>query len=251
MQYKQHPQIRYVLVCSSAAKPRVMAEPILTTRLFKFLRELGRNNNRDWFAENKKRYQSDVRDPAIELVRQLEKPLAKIAPMLNPIAKGHGGSVMRIYRDTRFAKDKSPYKTNIGISIRHQAGKDIHAPGIYIHFDPHECFVGAGCWRPEKKVLSAIRTAICDNPKAWQRARDNKAFRREFDFVGDRLKTAPRGYAKDHPMIEDLRWIDFIAVAPLSQTEVTSDKIVPVVVDRIRKAKPLMSFLCDAIEVPY
>lgn len=228
-----------------------MAEPILTTRLFKFLRELGRNNNRDWFTENKERYQVDVRDAAVELVRQLEKPLAKAAPMLNPIAKGHGGSVMRIYRDTRFGKDKTPYKTNVGISIRHQASKDIHAPGIYVHLDASECFIGAGCWRPESKVLAAIRTAIDEDPKAWKRARDNKPFASEFNFVGDRLKTAPRDYPKDHPIIEDLRRTDFIAMAPLSQAEVTSDKIVSIMMDRVRTAKPLMKFLCDAIEIPY
>ncbi len=228
-----------------------MAEPILTTRLFKFLRELGRNNDRDWFTENKARYQQDVRDAAVELVQQLEKPLAKAAPMLNPIAKGHGGSVMRIYRDTRFGKDKTPYKTNVGISIRHQAGKDVHAPGIYIHLDAKECFLGAGCWRPESSVLAAIRAAIDKDPRAWKRARDNKAFRSEFDFVGDRLKTAPRDYPKDHPLIDDLRRIDFIAIAPLTQRQVTSDQIISIMMDRIKKAKPLMKFLCDAIDVPY
>ena len=158
---------------------------------------------------------------------------------------------MRIYRDTRFGKDKTPYKTNVGISIHHQAGKDVHAPGIYIHIDAKECFLGAGCWRPESSVLAAIRAAIDDDAKAWQRARDNKAFAKEFDFVGDRLKTAPRDYPKDHPMIDDLRRTDFIALAPLSQAQVTGDQVVSIMMDRIKKAKPLMKFLCDAIDVPY
>ena len=228
-----------------------MAEPILTTRLFKFLRELGRNNNREWFTENKRRYEADVKEPAVELVRQLEKPLARAAPMLDPIAKGHAGSVMRIYRDTRFGKDKTPYKSNVGISIRHQAGKDIHAPGIYIHLDTNDCFLGAGCWRPESKVLAAIRAAIDEDPNRWKRVRDGKAFRSEFDFVGNLLKTAPRDYPKNHPMIEDLRRTDFIALAPLTQTQVTSDQVIAIMMDRIKKAKPLMKFLCDAIDVPY
>ena len=228
-----------------------MAEPILTTRLFKFLQELRRNNNREWFTENKARYETDVKGPTVELVHQLEKPLAKAAPMLNPIAKGHGGSLMRIYRDTRFGKDKTPYKTNVGISIRHQAGKDVHAPGIYIHLDVKECFLGAGCWRPERKVLAAIRAAIDEDPKAWKRARDNKPFSSEFEFVGDRLKTAPRDYSKDHPMIEDLRRTDFIALAPLAQSQVISDQVVSIMIDRIKKARPLMKFLCEAIDVPY
>lgn len=158
---------------------------------------------------------------------------------------------MRIYKDTRFSKDKTPYKTNVGISIRHQANKDIHAPGVYIHLEPKECFVGAGCWRPESKVLAAIRAAIDEDPQAWKRARDNKAFRKDFDLVGESLKTSPRDYPRDHPQIEDLRRIDFIAIAPLTEADLTSDKIVSLLLDRVKKAKPLMQFLCDAIDVPY
>lgn len=228
-----------------------MADPIITTRFFKFLRELRANNNRDWFADNKDRYLADVRDAAVELVGELEKPLAKVAPMLCPVTKGHGGSVMRIYRDTRFGKDKTPYKTNVGISIRHDANKDHHAPGLYLHLEPKECFVGAGCWRPESKVLKAIRAAIDQNPKGWKRARDNKAFNSEFAFVGDSLKTAPRDYPKDHPLIKDLRRVDFIALAHLSQSEVTSEEVVSIIIDRVKKARPLMRFLCDSIDVPY
>ena len=114
----------------------------------------------------------------MELVRRLEKPLAKAAPMLSVIPKAHQGSVMRIYKDTRFSKDKTPYKTNVGISVRHQACKDIHAPGVYIHLDCDECFVGAGTWRPERSVLASIREAIADDPKAWKKARDQKRFLR-------------------------------------------------------------------------
>ena len=159
-----------------------MPEPIITPKLFKFLREIKRHNDREWFAENKPRYEQDVRDPAVELVRQLDKPLSRAAPMLRAIPKAHGGSVMRIYKDTRFSKDKTPYKTNVGISLRHQADTDIHAPGAYIHLDPAECFVGVGCWRPPSKTLAAIRAAIDEDPKAWKRARDNKSFNQQFEL---------------------------------------------------------------------
>lgn len=228
-----------------------MTAPIITPELFKFLRELKKSNNREWFADNKSRYEKQVRDPAVELVRQLEKPLARAAPMLSAIAKGHGGSVMRIYKDTRFSKDKTPYKTNVGISLRHQANRDIHAPGVYIHLEPSECFVGAGCWRPESRVLASIRAAIDANPKAWLRARNHAAFKKHFELAGERLKTSPRDYPRDHAMIDDLRRIDFIAVAPLSQSEITGEQIVSIVIDRIKQARPLMKFLCDAIDVPY
>ena len=223
----------------------------ISPKLFTFLRQLKKNNDRKWFTENKPRYQSDVLHPAVELVAELEKPLAKAAPMLEVFPKAHNGSVMRIYRDTRFGKDKTPYKTNVGISVRHQAAKDIHAPGVYIHLDPEECFVGAGCWRPESSVLAAIRAAIDADPKAWKRARDNKAFQAVYDLSGESLKTSPRDYSKDHPMIEDLRCIDFIAVAPMKPKDFSDDKIVSTIINKIKKAKPLMTFLCDAIDVPY
>ena len=228
-----------------------MPQPIISEDLFRFLRELQSNNHRDWFNENKFRYQTELRDPAVELVRQLDKPLARAAPMLSAIPKSHGGSLMRIYRDTRFSKDKTPYKTNVGISLRHQANTNIHSPGAYIHFDPNECFIGMGCWRPERNVLAAIRQAIDANPKAWVKVRDQKAFREHFEFAGEKLKTTPREYDKTHPMIDDLRRIDFIAVAPISEAEVTSAEIVKILIDRVRAARPLMRFLCDAIDVPY
>jgi len=228
-----------------------MSKSPIQPSLFKFLRDLRRNNNREWFAENKTRYQQDVRDPAVELVRQLQKPLARSAPMLEAIAKGHGGSVMRIYKDTRFSKDKTPYKTNVGISLRHQGNPNIHAPGIYIHLDPSECLVGCGSWKPDRDVLNAIRVAIDADPKAWVKARDHKKFREHFELVGESLKTAPRDFPKDHPMIEDLRRIDYMGCAPLTQAELTGDDVVPLIIDRIKRAKPLMQFLCDAIDIPY
>ena len=228
-----------------------MTPSALSSELFSFLDELNHNNNREWFAENKARYETLVRGPAVDLVRQLEKPLSRAAPMLSAIPKGHGGSVMRIYRDTRFSKDKTPYKTNVGISLRHQAAGDIHAPGVYLHLDSKECFIGAGCWRPERTVLAAIRSAIDEAPKNWMKARNNKRFCEHFELTGESLKTSPRDYDKNHPMIEDLRRIDFIGVAPLSKEELTGADAVATIIDRIKRAKPFMQFLCGSIDVPY
>jgi uncharacterized protein (TIGR02453 family) len=227
------------------------SDSVIPSALFTFLRELRANNDRDWFAENKQRYERDVRDPAVELVARLHRPLARTAPMLNVAPKAHNGSVMRIYRDTRFGKNKQPYKTNVGISLRHQAGNDVHAPGIYIHLDPDECFLGAGCWRPEPAVLAAIRARIDAQPAAWKRAKNQKTFRQHYQFAGDQLKTSPRDYPSDHPLIEDLRRKDFIATAPISHRQMTGDAIVELLVERIKQARPLMRFLCDAIDVPY
>ncbi|MEO9930662.1 DUF2461 domain-containing protein [Rhodopirellula bahusiensis] len=233
-----------------------MTSPI-QPELFHFLEDLAGNNNRDWFAENKSRYEDEVRQPALELIRQLAVPLKRSAPMLRVIDKTQGGSLMRIYRDTRFSKDKTPYKTNVGISLRHDAcftgtvSDDIHAPGGYVHLSAEECFVGMGAWRPQRQSLAAIRATIAENPKAWRRARDAKSFRTSYELGGDRLKTSPRDYDRDHPMIEDLRRIDFIGIASLKPEEITADDSVARITQLIRDAKPFMRFLCDAVDVPY
>lgn len=233
-----------------------MTSPI-QPEFFHFLEDLSDNNNREWFAENKPRYESDVREPALELIRQLAVPLKRSAPMLRVIDKTQGGSLMRIYRDTRFSKDKTPYKTNVGISMRHDAcfsgtlSKDIHTPGGYVHLSPEECFVGMGVWRPQRESLAAIRAAIAEEPKVWLRARNTKSFRTSFEMGGEQLKTSPRDYDRDHPMIEDLRRIDFVGIAKMNRKEITAKDAVARITQLIRDARPLMRFLCDAVDVPY
>ncbi len=216
-----------------------------------FLDDLQANNNREWFAANKLRYEQSFLEPSLELIRDLEKPLAKIAPMLKVEAKKMGGSLMRIYKDTRFSNDKTPYKTNIGIQFRHMAGKDVHAPGIYFHVAIDECFVGAGIWKPEAEPLKQIRVHISLNPKEYTKAMTNKKFSSLYSLFEDRLKSAPRGYAKDDPMIDELRRRSFIGVANLTASQIQSKQLVDLILERVRVAKPLMVFLCEALEVPY
>ncbi|TWT82096.1 hypothetical protein CA13_35560 [Planctomycetes bacterium CA13] len=155
-----------------------MPPPVIPQNLFHFLDQLMRNRNRNWFAEHKYEHERLVRAPAVELVRQIEKPLARIAPMLAAVPKGHGRSVMRVYRGTRCSDDKTRGETNVGISLRHQANRDIHGPnrgihgpnrgihgpGACIHLATDECFVANGCWRPERSVLAAIRSKIDSDP---------------------------------------------------------------------------------------
>ena len=123
-----------------------------------FLEELSANNNRDWFAENKDRYEELVRNPALDFIGAMGPYLERLSKRFEAIPKRSGGSMMRPYRDTRFAKDKTPYKTNVGIQFRHALGRDIHAPGFYVHIEPHDVFVGVGSWRPDSAALVKIRT---------------------------------------------------------------------------------------------
>ena len=158
---------------------------------------------------------------------------------------------MRVYRDTRFSHDKTPYKTNIGIQFRHRAGKDVHAPGFYLHISPNDCFLGAGIWRPNSLALGKIREMISDSPNAWKNINNSEPFKQLFHLSGQSLKTQPRGYAKDHPMIHDLRRKDFIAIHPLNRNDITGPNLVTLINQRYQAANDLMDYLCDALELPY
>lgn len=228
-----------------------MAGRYFTQETFVFLTRLAANNNRDWFLENKPVYEETARIPALNFISDFANELALISPCFTALPKKVGGSLMRVNRDVRFGKDKRPYKTNIGIQFRHEVGKDIHAPGFYLHIENGECFVGVGIWRPEPKTLGKIRDAIVEKSDAWVKVRDDKDFNKHFSLEGDTLKSAPRGYAKDHPLIKDLRRKDFIAIAKISEKEVISKNLFPLVAERFAQASPLMSYLCKALELRY
>jgi len=216
-----------------------------------FLDELAANNNRAWFEANKPRYESLVREPALEFIAAMGPVLEGFAPCFRAEPRKMGGSLMRVFRDTRFARDKTPYKTNIGIQFRHSLGKDVHAPGFYVHVASDECFLGAGCWHPEADALGQIRTLIAAKPERWQAARNDKKFAAHWQLAGTSLTRPPRGYAVDHAAIEDLKRKDFIGLAPLSFAEATGTGLVKLAGTRFAAAAPLMKFLCEALRVPY
>ena len=109
--------------------------------LFQFLKQLARNNNRAWFTENKARYETEVREPSLAFIRAFRPRLKKISEYFTAIDRRSDGSLMRVYRDTRFHGAGEPYKTNVGIQFRHEFGRDIHAPGFYVHLEPGACFL--------------------------------------------------------------------------------------------------------------
>ncbi|QEG35068.1 DUF2461 domain-containing protein [Bythopirellula goksoeyrii] len=219
--------------------------------LVKFLGELSRHNNRTWFEANRQRYEDSVRGPALEFIAAMAGPLMKLSPHFAAIPKKAGGSLMRIHRDLRFSKDKKPYKTNLGIHFRHVAGKDVHAPGFYFHVDPREVFLGAGVWHPDSETLSNIREAIDDEQTAWKRVKGNKAFRAQFELGGESLKRPPRGYEADHPLLEDLKRKDHIALCSWDHEDLLQPTIVQDMIAVFRTTKPYMAFLCKAIGVKF
>ncbi len=220
-------------------------------RTVRFLEELRANNDREWFKEHKQRYEEDVLDVALRFIISMQDPLEEIAPRFTAIPTRVGGSLMRVYRDTRFSKNKLPYKTNIGIQFRHEQAKDVHSPGYYVHIDPDQVFIGAGMWRPDAEPLKRIRERIVARPAEWQRAISGSTFSRQFDLGGERLTRPPRGFDKDHECIEDIKRKSFIAVRDFDVGDCLKPQFQRTVETSFRTTEPFMRFLCSAVGVRF
>lgn len=222
--------------------------------MFAFLRELDANNQKTWWEENKDRYNTLVRDPALDFITDFGARLARISPHFTADSRTVGGSLMRPYRDTRFSRDKTPYKTNVGIQFRHEQGKDIHAPGFYLHLEPGSCFAGVGLWHPETAVARAIRQAIHDDPEGWARATRHKGFTDTWSIDPDddeMLKRVPAGLDPAHPHADDLRMKSFVAGATLTQKQVISSDFDRDLASRFARASDFTRFLCNALGLPF
>jgi len=159
--------------------------------------------------------------------------------------------MMRPYRDVRFGKDKRPFKTNVGSQFRHFRARDVHAPGWDLHIEPGSSAVGAGIWHPEAAPLAAVRKAIDEQPKEWLKVSRSKPFASVFELSGDALSNPPRGYRKDHPLIDDLKRKDFIAIMALDERHVVTNALKTDVARSFKAAVPFMRFLCRALEIPF
>lgn len=209
-----------------------------TPALFDFLQELAENNRRDWFQANKQRYRADVQDPLLGFVADFEDRLASISPHMVADARRSGGSVFRIYRDVRFSKDKTPYKTNAGLHFRHEVGRDVQGPGLYLHLEPGMVFAGAGIWRPNAATAGKIREAIVDDPDAWRRIVDEPDFASTFTLEGESLKRAPRGFDPDHPLIDYLKLKSFVATTSFSEQETCAPDFIDLYTDTCQWRRP-------------
>ncbi len=225
--------------------------PHFGPELFKFLRQLDHNNNRDWFTANKDRFHQDVRDPLLQFIADFKPKLAKISTHLVADPHPTRGSMFRIHRDTRFSNDKRPYKTWVAAQFRHEAGKDAHAPGFYLHISPKEVFAGVGIWHPDGPTLNKIRDAIAENGAEWKRSINGKGFRSTFELQGDALKRAPKGFDPEHPLIEDIKRKDFIGVADLSTADLVRADFLDQYTKTVRNGTPFMKFLTKAVGVPW
>jgi uncharacterized protein (TIGR02453 family) len=210
---------------------------------FVFMKQLKRNNTRAWFEKNRERYVAHVETPMLAFIREVGERLPGVAPAFLADPRRSGGSMFRIYRDTRFSADKSPYKTWVAARFQHRAAtKDQPAPGFYIHLGPDEIGGGGGIYHVETPTLTRVRERIVSHAKDWS------AVRKACPAIdGESLKRVPLGFDPSHPHADDLKRKDMFVWEEFTEREATSKKFVDRYVETVREAAPLMEFLTKAL----
>ncbi len=216
---------------------------------WEFFTDLKQNNNREWFAGNKTRYQEIVVSPISNFIAAIGPRLHKISPHYNADPRPNKGSMFRIYRDVRFSKNKQPYKEHAAAQFRHRLSKDAHAPGYYVHLEDGNIRFGGGIWTPPSDVLQKIRERIVERPEAWQAVIEDKDIIAQFSGIkGDGLKRPPRGFDIGAPHMNDLKRKSFFAIKSFTNTNITrSANFADEVIEAFEAATPLMYFISDAV----
>jgi uncharacterized protein (TIGR02453 family) len=221
-----------------------------------FLRRLKRNNRREWFLEHRTAYDDDLMAPLRALVEEMDVRFARFAPEIMGDSKR---SVFRIYRDVRFSKDKSPYKTNAGVWFQHRnashgVGSETHGAGagFYFHLEPGGSFAAGGIWMPPRPTLNAIRDALAARPAEFARLVTAPAFRRRFGALSEEamLKRLPRGFEEGHPAERWLRYQSFTVSAPLTDAQVQDAKLADRLEAHYAAMLPLVRWINRALGYP-
>jgi uncharacterized protein (TIGR02453 family) len=207
-----------------------------------FLTELKENNNREWFSENKSRY--EILKSEFEV---FSKDLIAAISVFDEEIKHVEAKdcIFRIYRDTRFSHDKTPYKTHFGVYIASGGGRKSQRGGYYIHLDPSESFVGCGVWCPQPDVLKALRQSVCDNIDELNAIRQEPEFSKYFNefFQEDKLKTVPKGFPKDFVEPELLKLKHYLVSSVLTDQIIKSENCVSEIANILQCAYPFNKFL--------
>lgn len=223
-----------------------------TQHAFTFLRTLALNNNRAWFHAHKDDYEQHVREPFQRLLGDLQPLLAEASAHYRSDPRTVGGSLFRIHRDTRFSRNKAPYKAWQGARLFHERRREVPAPSWYIHLEPGACFVAAGIWHPDAPVMRRLRQFIVDNPASWRTAAHGTAFRRRYRLSEqEMLVRAPRGFPPDHEFIDDLRRRNIVALRDIGDATMTGPRLLQVLGRDLAATAPLMDYLCAALDLEF
>jgi uncharacterized protein (TIGR02453 family) len=218
-----------------------------TPGFFEFFEELSRNNNREWFLKNKQRYETTVRAPMLAFIADFAPRLRKISANFVADPSPTRGSMMRIYRNLRFSRDKTPYKTNAAAAFHHRGASHFGAPSFYLSLSPAEAFAGVGVWHPEPDAVRKVRDAIVAHPVNWKKAVNDRRFLARYELMGDVLSRPPKGYDPAHPLIDDLKRKDFVAGTQFTRSEVCSPKFLDLFTATCATAAPFTRFLTEAL----
>jgi uncharacterized protein (TIGR02453 family) len=217
------------------------AAPRFTAETLKFLRALKRNNRREWFNAHRDDYDALVRQPMTAIVERLAHDFRGFAPELVASPKV---SIYRIYRDTRFSENKTPYKTHVAAVFPPRGLPKHEGAGVYFHVSPEEVWIGGGMYAPQTPQLHAVREHIAANAKKLRSIVESPGFRRRVGTLeGERLQRVPRGFPKDHPAADYLKYRQFLAGAELPPSVATSPKFYGTLLDVFRQVVPLIRFL--------
>jgi uncharacterized protein (TIGR02453 family) len=210
-----------------------------------FLRNLQRNNNREWFLDHKTIYEQYVKQPISDLIEALGAEFQRFAPEM---VATHKVSAYRIHRDTRFSKDKSPYKTHVAAVFPHSGLGKHEGAGFYLHIAPKELFIGGGLYMPIPEDLNAVRRTIADNTAKFLKVIQDKRFKKLFgEVTGDQLSRVPRGFSSDHPAADFLRHKNFLAARTFPPEAATNAQFYRTVVETFKGMVPFVRFLNEPI----
>uniref|UniRef100_UPI003217117A DUF2461 domain-containing protein n=1 Tax=uncultured Draconibacterium sp. TaxID=1573823 RepID=UPI003217117A len=213
-------------------------------KVLHFLTELSANNNREWFNDNRKRYE-ESRDKVVFLTDVLINEIGKFDSEVRGLSPKD--CVFRIFRDVRFSKDKRPYKTNFGSFIC-KGGRKSMNPGYYFHIEPGSSFVGGGIYMPPSEPLKQIRNYMSENAEEFLAISDDPGFKKTFpQMYDDKLKTAPKGFPKDHEFIDLLRYKSYIFSKEIDDKIVTGNKYIEHMVGLFDQLHPVNAFLNEAL----
>ena len=224
-----------------------MSKPgaVFTPRLLSFLRALKRNNNREWFQAHRADYEAHVHGPMIALVERLAPELARFAPELVASPRV---SLYRIYRDTRFSPDKTPYKTHAAAIFPCRGLPKHEGAGLYLEVAPAHVLIAGGIYAPQPPELHAIREHLARNYRRFRSIVESPVFRRAFgEIEGDRLQRLPRGFPADHPAAEFLKMKQFLVAREYPATLAASPRFFPELVARFGQMAPLIRFLNEPL----
>lgn len=211
---------------------------IINPDLFSFFSKLKQNNNRDWFQSNKAEFKL--------LEGQVKLFMKEIEQNLQIHDKIEKAKMFRIYRDVRFSKNKTPYKTHFGLAFHRE--KPALRGGYYLHLEPENSFLGVGFWAPEKEDLQRIRKELEINAEEYRQIMDNKAFKKHWGSLsGEEVKTAPKGFSKEHPNIDLIKKKQHVFIKNFSDQEVLSSDFIWVIDTHFQNIRPFFDYMSHVL----